>query len=84
MLENLGEVACPFHVARVEAYVRKNKNGRLFFWCPECGPVQTHGGNAVVDWIYNNATMYGAKEITDENRKNPRTESGLQAQNGRG
>jgi hypothetical protein len=84
VLENLGEVACPFHDDGVMANVRRNKNGRLFFSCPECGPVQVHGGQAVVEWILNNATMYGAKVKDDAQRPtNPRRESRLQGEDGR-
>lgn len=61
MLENLGEVSCPFHESPVLAKVRRNKNGRLFFSCPECGPVHTHGGQAAVEWILTHATMYSPR-----------------------
>lgn len=73
MLENLGEVPCPFHESRVLASVRKNKNGRLFFSCPECGPVHTHGGQSAVEWILSNATMY-IREVKHENGKDAGTE----------
>lgn len=67
MLENLGEVACPFHDSPTMAYVRRNKNGRLFFSCPECGPVHAHGGQAAVEWILSNATMYNLRKIDHAN-----------------
>lgn len=43
MRENIGEVLCPFHKRKQTVPVRRDKNGKLFFHCPHCGPVNPHG-----------------------------------------
>jgi hypothetical protein len=62
MRETIGEVRCPFHTAERMAEVRKDKNGKLYFFCPGCGPVHPHGVS-FKNWIINNASIYGANEV---------------------
>jgi hypothetical protein len=61
MRENIGEVSCPFHKRRPLVPVRRDKNGKLFFHCPDCGPVNPHG-RGFQEWMLINARLDGAQE----------------------
>lgn len=61
MRENLGEIGCPFHPRPLDASVRRDKNGQLYFYCPSCGPVHPHG-DGFREWILTHARIDGAKE----------------------
>lgn len=61
MRDTIGSVKCPFHTRRVQADVRRDKNGKLYYNCPSCGPVHPHG-NGFREWILSNARLDGAKE----------------------
>lgn len=64
MRETIGEVKCPFHPRPRKAEVRRNANGKLYFFCPNgCGPVNVHG-LAFQEWIFENAHLYSAEELT--------------------
>lgn len=60
MRETIGQVKCPFH-RRQSAEVRRDKNGKLYYFCMLCGPVHPHG-RSFQDWILTNARLDGAKE----------------------
>lgn len=61
MREDIGEVSCPFHKRRPTCPVRRDKNGKLFYHCPECGPVNPHG-RGFQYFMFNNARLNGAEE----------------------
>jgi hypothetical protein len=61
MREDIGEVTCGFHAQQTECPVRRDKNGKLFYHCTECGPVNPHG-RGFQEWMLNNARLIGAKE----------------------
>lgn len=61
MRETIGQVKCPFHRRKQSADVRRDKNGKLYFYCPLCGPVHPHG-DGFREWILDNARLDGAKE----------------------
>lgn len=50
MRETVGEVKCPFHRRRRRAEVRRDKNGKLYYYCDGCGPVTVHG-RTFQEWI---------------------------------
>lgn len=54
MREPIGKITCPFHQSSTAAEVKRNKNGDLYYWCLQCGPVQPHG-ESFQNWIIDNA-----------------------------
>jgi hypothetical protein len=92
MRETIGEIVCPYHdieenadgdrTVERKAEVRRDKNGKLYYFCSAgCGPVHPHGWSFQV-WIINNARLYGAKEL--HNGENTRANSRVQGKNGSG
>lgn len=61
MRETIGEVKCRFHRRGLDAEVRRDKNGKLYYWCCECGPVIVHG-RSFQEWMLSNARLYSAEE----------------------
>ncbi len=59
--DTIGTVRCPFHRRKFDAEVRRDKNGKLYFYCPSCGPVHPHGAG-FKEWILDNARLHGAEE----------------------
>jgi len=35
--ENLGSIPCKFHDVPIEAHVRRDRKGKLYIYCDECG-----------------------------------------------
>lgn len=51
--ETIGEIPCPFHKRPRLAELRRDKNEKLYFFCPHgCGPVNVHG-RSFQEWILN-------------------------------
>lgn len=61
MRETIGTVRCPFHRRKLDADVRRDKNGKLYYFCPSCGPVHPHGVG-FKEWILEHARLNGAEE----------------------
>jgi hypothetical protein len=53
MAEIIGTIICPFCLC--EGRVKKNRNGRLYYHDPDCGPVNIHG-DGFQDWIEDHMT----------------------------
>lgn len=54
----IGEVVCPFHKrAPVQADVKKNVNGKLYYDCPRCGLVMPARAYWQ-DWMLQHATIF--------------------------
>jgi len=54
--ETIGHVVCRFCDADAQP-VRKNKKGKLYYVCRECGIVQPNS-NGFQDWILNHAELW--------------------------
>lgn len=50
MRESIGEVLCPFHRRRRRSEIRRDKNGKLYYYCEACGPVTVHG-RTFQEWL---------------------------------
>lgn len=60
--QTIGEIKCRFHPRPLKAEVRKDKNGKLYWYCRECGPVIVHG-RSFQEWMVENARLFGAEEL---------------------
>lgn len=64
MNQTIGEVKCRFHRRAMKAELRRDKNGKLYYYCRACGgPVICHG-RPFQEWLLNNARVYRAEELT--------------------
>ena len=61
--ETIGEIRCRFHARPIKADVRRDRNGKLYYFCRECGPVNVHG-RSFQEWMLEHARLFGAEELT--------------------
>lgn len=61
--KTIGEVHCRFHPRKLKAEVRRDKNGKLYYYCRGCGgPVLVHG-RPFQEWMLSNARLFSAEEL---------------------
>ena len=61
--ENIGGIDCNYHLEPVAAAVRRDRKGKLYIYCPECGIISPRNAK-FQDYILQNMTQ--GKEPTPE------------------
>jgi len=63
--EDLGEIKCGYHVEPVDAVVRRDKKGKLYIYCPECGIISPRNAK-FQSYIENNMTAFNVEPVPEK------------------